>query len=79
MKISPYFAVIPRGKRKTEEDTLQLQILYQWTITNNMKLNDAKFELLRYGSNAQIKEKPTVLHYQEIKLKQKTLLRILEF
>ena len=38
-----------------------------------MKLNDVKFELLRYGSNAQIKED------QEIKLKQKTLLKILEF
>ena len=57
----------------------ELQILYQWTIANNMKLNDAKFELLRYGLNAQIKEDYTTLHQQEIKLKQKTLLKILEF
>ncbi|MEM6738267.1 MAG: reverse transcriptase family protein, partial [Bacteroidota bacterium] len=34
----------------------ELQILYQWTITNNMKLNDTKFELLRYGSNNEIKK-----------------------
>ena len=33
----------------------ELQILYQWTVSNNMKLNDTKFELLRYGSNTEIK------------------------
>ena len=33
----------------------ELHILYQWTVANNMKLNDTKFELLRYGSNTEIK------------------------
>ena len=33
----------------------ELDILYQWTIANNMKLNDTKFELLHYGSNKEIK------------------------
>ena len=29
----------------------ELEIIYKWTIDNNMKLNDMKFELLHYGSN----------------------------
>ena len=33
----------------------ELHILYQWTVANNMKLNNTKFELLRYGSNTEIK------------------------
>ena len=33
----------------------ELDILYQWTTANNIKLNDTKFELLRYGSNKEIK------------------------
>ena len=45
---------------KTLEDTELLQKeldkIYKWTIENNMELNDVKFELLRYGSNKNIKE-----------------------
>ena len=45
---------------KTLEDVTLLQEdlnrIYIWTHNNNMKLNDVKFELLRYGSNNLIKE-----------------------
>ena len=38
---------------KTIEDVIRLQEdlqhIYKWTHDNNMKLNDVKFELLRYG------------------------------
>ena len=30
--------------------------LPKWTYDNNMKLNDIKFELLRYGKNECIKD-----------------------
>jgi hypothetical protein len=32
-----------------------LQIIYEWTIRNNMELNDIKFEALQYGKNEEIK------------------------
>ena len=45
---------------KTLEDVIQLQKdlerIYKWTSDNNMKLNDVKFELLRYGKNELIKD-----------------------
>ena len=42
----------PDDVRKLQND---LQIIYEWTINNNMELNDVKFELLRYGLNNDIK------------------------
>ena len=45
---------------KTTEDVASLQDdlerIYTWTNENNMKLNDVKFELLRYGPNQLIKD-----------------------
>ena len=39
---------------KTVEDVALLQLdlekIYKWTDDNNMKLNDVKFERLRYGT-----------------------------
>ena len=35
---------------------LDLEKIYKWTDDNNMKLNDVKFELLRYGTNQIIKD-----------------------
>ena len=32
-----------------------LNVIYKWTTKNNMKLNELKFELLRYGTNEEIK------------------------
>ena len=44
---------------KTLEDAVLLQNdlerIYKWTDDNNMKLNDVKFELLRYGKSQEIK------------------------
>ena len=46
---------------KTVEDVALLQLdlekIYKWTDDNNMKLNDVKFELLRYGTNQIIKDR----------------------
>ena len=56
------FAVDTRATKliKTIENVLRLQEdlqrIYQWTHDNNMKLNDVKFELLRYGKNECIKD-----------------------
>ena len=45
---------------RTNEDIAllqeDLQQIYKWTDDNNMKLNDVKFELLRYGPNQLIKD-----------------------
>ena len=47
----------------TQADTNCLQEdlnkIYAWTEKANMKLNDDKFELLRYGNNQQLKENTT--------------------
>ena len=32
-----------------------LQLIYEWTVFNNMELNDIKFEVLRYGLDEYIK------------------------
>ena len=56
------FADDTRGtkKVKTAEDValmqLDLEKIYKWTDDNDMKLNDVKFELLRYGPNQIIKD-----------------------
>ena len=34
----------------------ELEKLYQWEENNNMKFNGGKFELIRFGSNKEIKE-----------------------
>ena len=47
---------------KDEKDTELLQNdlqLYKWADTNNMKFNDNKFELLRYGKEQEIKSTTT--------------------
>ena len=33
-----------------------LQSIYEWTIRNNMELNDVKFEALRHGKNEDLKQ-----------------------
>ena len=42
-----------------ETDAVDLQEdlfhIYQWSVTNNMEFNDLKFELLRYGTNTELK------------------------
>ena len=42
-----------------ENDAVNLQEdlfkIYQWSITNNMEFNDLKFELMRYGTNIELK------------------------
>ena len=44
---------------KCENDAVNLQEdlfhIYQWSVTNNMQFNDLKFELLRYGKDAELK------------------------
>ena len=45
---------------KSMEDVAVLQndleTIYKWTSTNNMELNDVKFEALRYGKNEEVKQ-----------------------
>ena len=49
-----------KDKIETEEDVSRLQEnldkIYQWERTNNMKFNGDKFLILRYGRNHEIKE-----------------------
>ena len=48
------------SKITSTNDAINLQAdldsIYQWTRTTNMDLNSEKFQLLRYGKNAEIKE-----------------------
>ena len=50
-------------KNTTDVEILQkeLEKVYDWTEENNMKLNDTKFELLRYGPDEEIKNQT---HYK---------------
>jgi len=43
---------------RSDTDLLQkdLEAIYQWARDNNMEFNSEKFECLRYGNNAEIKE-----------------------
>ena len=54
---------------KDEEDTQRLQNnlheLYKWADTSNMKFNDNKFELLRYGKEQEIKSATTYKSYDD--------------
>ena len=49
-----------KDKIETEEDVSRLQDnvdkIYEWERTNNMKFNGDKFLILRYGRNHEIKE-----------------------
>ena len=42
-----------------------LHELYKWADTNNMKFNDNKFELLRYGKEQEIKSATTYKSYDD--------------
>ena len=48
-----------KSKIEKEEDVEALQVnldtLYKWEETNKMKFNGSKFQLLRYGTNEEIK------------------------
>ena len=41
-----------------DNKTLQadLDVVYEWTLVNNMELNADKFECMRYGTNQDLKE-----------------------
>ena len=49
-----------KDKIKTEEDVTRLQDnlneIFKWEESNNMKFNGDKFQILRYGDNNQVKE-----------------------
>ena len=42
----------PDDAKQLQQD---LQAVYDWAATNNMQFNDTKFELLRYGTNQDLK------------------------
>ena len=44
--------------KNTDVQSLQddLDVVYQWTSSNNMQLNGLKFEHLKYGKNEELKE-----------------------
>ena len=49
-----------KDRIKTEEDVEKMQTnlekMYEWEMTNNMKFNGNKFQIMRYGKNQEIKE-----------------------
>ena len=53
----------------------ELEKIYQWTKENNMKLNDTKFELLRYGPNAVVKEQTHYLSPSGEKIETKAFVK----
>ena len=58
---------------KDEEDTQMLQNdlhkVCKWADTNNMKFNDNKFELLRYGKEQEIKSATTYKLYDDMMIR----------
>ena len=51
----------------------ELEKVYHWTEENNMKLNDTKFELLRYGPDEEIKNQTCYKSPSGEKLKKRNL------
>ena len=52
-----------------------LQKLYRWADTNNMKFNANKFELLRYGKEQEIKSATTYKSYDDSNIDDKEQVR----
>ena len=52
-----------------------LQKLYKWADTNNMKFNANKFELLRYGKEQEIKSVTTYKSYNDSNIDDKEQVR----
>ena len=51
-----------------------LNIVYKWTLNNNMKLNSSTFEHLKYGKNLELKNCSIYLVLPKLKIQ--TLLKI---
>ena len=74
VRVTSLFADDTRVLRevKDEEDVEKLQadldILYEWQKKNNMEFNGKKFEVMRYGSNNNIKESTVyfTLNFDEV-------------
>ena len=65
---------------KTLEDAVLLQNdlerIYKWTADdNNMKLNDVKFELLRYGKNQEIKTQTSYTSPSSVEIESKDVVK----
>ncbi|XP_066933083.1 uncharacterized protein [Clytia hemisphaerica] len=64
---------------KTLEDAVLLQKdldrIYKWTDDNNMKLNDIKFELLRYGKNHEIKTQTSYTSPSGVEIENKDVVK----
>ena len=52
-----------------------LDSIYRWSQTNNMKFNSEKFECLRYGKDSQLKESAPYLSENGTPIEQKTKVR----
>ena len=63
----------------TEEDAQKLQddldSVYRWADKNNMTFNITKFEVLRYGSNSELKKKLITWHLMVRQFKVKYILK----
>ena len=64
---------------KNLADIIQLQddlnIVYEWTELNNMKLNGLKFEHLKYGRNEELKELSTYFSNTQNVIETKTTVK----
>ena len=64
---------------KTLEDAVLLQNdlerIYKWTDDNNMKLNDVKFELLRYGKNQETKTQTSYTSPSGVEIESKDVVK----
>ena len=60
----------------TKEDSEKLQgdlvKIYKWADNNNMKFNKQKFELIRYGTNENLKEYEYIIGNERIEEKSET-------
>ena len=67
------------GNIASEEDVEKMQSdlnkIYKWAEDNNMLFNNSKFEILRYGSNTDIKHSTFYLTANEEIIEEKETLR----
>ena len=62
----------PSHSRQLQND---LNTIYQWTETNNMQLNEVKFELLRYGKDHTLKQNTQYLSPTNHLIEEKSIVK----
>jgi hypothetical protein len=66
---------IVKNTRDVENVQADLEEIFKWADENNMKFNESKFEILRYGKNTDLKEESTYYSSNNAAIDEKESLR----